>query len=84
MAFVVRLKARFRHGERRPRSDRPLTAPQTRVRRSHSGFASAIRCRAYPPAPARLGDGRRQAARFKAGEGRLGSQDRNNPAPDVD
>ena len=24
------------------------------------------------------------AARFKAGEGRLGSQDRNNPAPDVD
>ena len=30
-----------------------------------------------------LGDGRRQAARFKAGEGRLGSQDRNNPAPDV-
>jgi hypothetical protein len=38
MAFVVRLKARFRHGERRPRSDRPLTAPQTRVRRSHSGF----------------------------------------------
>jgi len=31
-----------------------------------------------------LGDGRRQAARFKAGEGRLGSQDRNNPAPHVD
>jgi len=24
------------------------------------------------------------AARFKAGEGRLGSQDRNNPTPDVD
>src|ERR1700745_3634600 len=31
-----------------------------------------------------LGDGRRQAARFKAGEGRLGSQDRSNPAPHVD
>ena len=26
---------------------------------------------------------RRQAARFKAGEGRLGSQDRSNPAPHV-
>jgi hypothetical protein len=30
-----------------------------------------------------LGDGRRQAARFKASEGRLGSQDRNNPAPHI-
>ena len=29
----------------------------------------------------RWGDGRRQAARFKAGEGRLGSQDRSYPAP---
>src|SRR6266566_8650950 len=31
-----------------------------------------------------LGDGRRQPARFKAGESRLGSQDRSNPAPHVD
>jgi len=32
----------------------------------------------------RWGNGRRQAARFKASEGRLGSQDRSNPAPYMD